>query len=332
MTAKELAKLLGVSETAVSFALNNKPGVSTETRNRIKKAAQQYNVERPYTVPALQQPEKTFAFIFYRKSNAIFNNSFFDPLLQGAENMIAGLGAHMNLSNVYSTDHLIETLKSFGDSGISGAIILGTEMKHEDFMPLAFSEVPLVLLDNHFMSSKIDSVEINNREGVHLAIQHLVQRTGAQPGHLKANFNIRNFEEREAGYQQALRHYGFSLSNSISHTLAVSAEGAYADMLQILKRGDKLARCYFADNDEIAIGAMRAFRECGYRIPGDVAIVGFDDVDVCPYVDPPLTTIHVPNHYMGHMAAQRLVSLTDRKPHYSLNVQIGTHLVTRKSV
>ena len=122
-----------------------------------------------------------------------------------------------------------------------------------------------------------------------------------------------------------------STSRSIVHRLTPSVEGAYADMKELLARGEPLANCYFADNDLIAVGALRAFREAGYRIPQDIAIVGFDNMPVCTYIEPALTTIHVPKEYMGQMAVRRLHELISHSDSQPIKIEISTTLQKRKS-
>ena len=85
-------------------------------------------------------------------------------------------------------------------------------------------------------------------------------------------------------------------------------DGAYSDMLELLKAGTPTASAYFADNDWIALGAMKAFKKMGYRIPDDVAVVGFDDIPFCTVIEPSLTTIRVPKQSMGEAAVSRLMT------------------------
>lgn len=103
-------------------------------------------------------------------------------------------------------------------------------------------------------------------------------------------------------------------------------------MLQLIRGGEDVATCYFADNDHIAAGAFLAFSECGYRIPKDVSIVGFDDLPICEYLDPPLTTVHVPKQYMGEMAASRLIQVIEERSSRPTKIEIDTQLICRKSV
>jgi len=103
-------------------------------------------------------------------------------------------------------------------------------------------------------------------------------------------------------------------------------------MKQWLDEGGVPERCYFADNDLIAIGAMEALREAGYRIPEDVSIVGFDDIPACEYMTPPLTTIAVPKLNMGESAARWMIQMIEQGNLCPSAHSVFTQLVRRKSV
>ena len=111
--------------------------------------------------------------------------------------------------------------------------------------------------------------------------------------------------------------------------------GAYADMKELLAGNEPLARCYFADNDLIAAGAMKAFREAGLRIPQDVAVIGFDNTSLCEMLDPPLTTVNVPKQALGRTAVLRLQELMSAQTgavRESTKTALSTSLVRRASV
>lgn len=332
MTAKELAKLLGVSPTAVSFALNGKPGISTRTRNMIKDAALEYGLTVP-AVPAARTDSSTLYLLFFQKTaNLLPILPFSNEVSAGVEQAASAAGCRVHILHVGSSAELAVRLEELSHLGAAGVILFGTDMNETDFMPLPFQPIPIVLLDNHFASSKIDSVTINNVDGAYAAANYLIHRRHVMPGYLHSSYSIPNFEERRQGFEKALVHHGYSRSAYLCHHLASSIEGACADMRRIIEEGDELAPCYFADNDFIAIGAIKAFREKGIRIPEDVAVIGFDDIDLCNYTEPGLTTVHVPKKYMGMMAAQRLFEITGVADYYPINIRISTNLVIRGSV
>lgn len=122
-----------------------------------------------------------------------------------------------------------------------------------------------------------------------------------------------------------------SATNSIVHDLSPSIDGAFSDMLEIIEAGDTLSRCYLADNDLIAIGALKALKSRGYRVPHDIAIAGFDNISEGNIVEPSLTTVDIPRKYMGQTAVRQLIyQITTPIPH-TVKIQISTKLVKRFS-
>ena len=144
-----------------------------------------------------------------------------------------------------------------------------------DLMPFAAIDLPIVLLDTCH-SCGLDRVQINNHEGAHIAVDYLFSRYGEMPGFLACGNRIGNFQDREDGYYLAAQRNGASAGRAVVHELAADIAGAKQDMLSLIDAGEPLARSYFCSFDAIAQGAMQAFAERGYRIPEDVAFIGFD--------------------------------------------------------
>ncbi len=326
-TAKEIAKALGVSEAAVSIALNGKPGVSEGLRRKVRETAQAMG----YNFAKLSRNEKRDkVFIIFLKSGAIITDTpFFEQLFKGIAAECRKQKVH--LTTIYSNtrDDLIYSLRTLPRE--SGLILLATEMEEADCLPVAESAVPHVILDAYFENVDSNYVLINNVHGAFNATDYLIRRTGKQPGYLRSSYPIANFEERADGFYKAVRFNGMSTSNCVVHRLCPSAEGAYSDMREILRAGDKLSECYFADNDLIAAGAIRALKDAGKRIPEDIAVIGFDDISLCEFLDPPLSTINVPKEYMGSQSVLRLLSIMENNEIYQTKTEIATQLVKRKS-
>ena len=333
ITAKELAVLLGLSESAISLALNNKPGVSVQTRRRVLKAAEEHGYDFTKRNPqADYAPIGSIYFIIYRKDGAVVTDTpFFSELSEGIDLECKRLQYFLNIQYVYEDEKIDETLHMLSRIGVKGLIVLGTEMEKEDIRPFCKCGIPFVLLDNYFEELDIDCVLINNKKGAYTAADHLIRNRKKQPGYLHSSYSINNFEERADGFYKAIRRHGMSTSRSIVHLLTPSAEGAYSDMLELIRQGEPLADCYFADNDLIAAGAIRAFRESGYRIPQDIAVIGFDNMPVCTYLDPTLTTIHVPKEDLGKMAVRRLQDRIMNPECPPAKTEISTVLIKRKS-
>ncbi|WP_130837828.1 LacI family DNA-binding transcriptional regulator [Lachnoclostridium sp. Marseille-P6806] len=258
MTSKELAKLLGLSEAAVSFTLNDRPGVSAKTRSLVKKTALDHGMN--LSSMACRRKGDGTIYVIYYSSHLNFDTGFFRSTFNGIE--FAGANAGYRITMVST-----------------------------------FCGIPTVVLDNYFPSSKIDFIQINNEDAAFQATNYLINKRAVQPGYLRSSIRTWDFERRAQGFYTALRYNLMSKTKSIVHDLSANTiEAAERDMLEILDSREEIAPSYFADNDMIAIGA---FRQKGYHIPEDISIIGFDDIPMAGYMEPPLTTIHIPRHYMG---------------------------------
>lgn len=330
ITAKQIAKELNISTAAVSMALNNKPGVSTETRRKVVETAKAMGYDFS-KVDATKSETKTIAFVFFHK-NFVFDTPFFQELATSVENTIHDKGYKLAVYHIHDLVNIEEQIDIIQYSGCQGMILLGTNMTSENIKHFENVKIPLVLLDTYIPGAKVDCVVINNIEGARSATDYLIRKCKSQPGYLHSIQCFHNFEERADGFYKAVRQNGMASSKSIVHRVSPSVDGAYADMIELINDGEPLASCYFADNDEIAIGAMRAFKEKGYKIPEDISIVGFDNMSYSLYVDPPLTTINVPKAYMGKIAANRIIEIINEEFHYPIKIEINANLILRKSI
>lgn len=333
ITAKALAKKLGISATAVSMALNNKSGVSTETRSKVIKAAEEYGYD--FTkIKSSHEPNGSIYILFYKAHNAILSYSpIFNELYDGVNSECQNAHYTVKVMQFYEkVDVLADCFSDLHVSDCAGIILVGTEIRQDvcqQFLSLGY---PLILMDTYFDSLECTSVLINNSQGAYLAADYLIRATHQQPGYLQSNYSIPNFTQRQEGFFRALKENGMSPSRSVIHKLSPSIEAAMSDMLEIIDRNDTLARCYFADNDMIAIGAMKALMLRGYKIPEDVSVIGFDNISESRIIEPSLTTMDVPRRYIGRTAAKLLIEQIETKIVHPSRVEISARMMKRFSV
>jgi len=332
ITVKELAKMLELSEAAVSMALRNKPGVSTQTRRRVLEVADKHGYDFSKTSKQGTQSRHITLAIYKRQGAVVGETPFFSELMEGIEVACTEEQYKLQITYIHKGDDVQTKMDEISYSDCAGIILLGTEMQMEDFAPFANLKMPIVVLDLFLDFLEYDCILINNIQGALLATDYLIRRTKKQPGYLRSSYPIGNFDERADGFYKAVRRHGLSTSKSIVHRLTPSIEGACADMLELIDQGEELAPCYFADNDWIAIGAMKAFQQKGIRIPADISIIGFDNVPLASYIEPALTTVHVPKKYMGEMAVSRLISVMRNRTHSPVKIEISTVLKERRTV
>ncbi len=333
VTAKELAFHLGLSEAAVSLALNNKPGVSTATRRKVLEEAKRRGYDFTRKAAFGNELKGSFCLAVYKKSGAVVSDTpFFADLTDGISAACKKAHYDLVIRYLYEDEELDDRLYALQREELKGILLLATEMDAASLARFSRFQTPILLLDSYFETASYNCVIINNIQGAYLAADYLIRKRKTQPGYLRSAYPIGNFDERADGFYKAIRAHGMSTAKSLVHRLTPSQDGAYEDMKALLQGGEEIADCYFADNDHIAIGAMKALKEAGCRIPEDVAIVGFDDIPLCEYLSPPLTTIHVPRHAYGETAVRRLIEMVEQKDAYPIKIEIGTTIVKRKSV
>ena len=332
ITAKELAALLHLSESAVSLALNDKPGVSQETRRRVVQAAQEHGYDFSRKSTSADRKKGAICFAVYRKSGAVVGDTpFFAELTDGVSVSCRREGYECMIRYLYEDDDLPGQIDDLRKDRFAGVIVLATEIEEQTLALFDRTDIPLVFLDAYFERQEYNFVQINNTQGAYLAAKYLIRKCRTQPGYMRSSYWISNFEARADGFYKAIREAGMSTSQSQVIRLAPSQEGAYADMKEQLRQ-EKPVKCYFADNDLIAIGAMQALKEAGYRIPEDVSIVGFDDISSSQYVSPPLTTVEVLKPYLAETGVTRVVQMIEGKNPQPLKIEVFTRLIRRKSV
>ncbi len=334
ITAKELAKILNLSEAAVSMALNNKKGVSTKTRLQVFECAKEngYDFSNLKVKEEKNEPLGSILFIIYKKNGVVVDDTpFFSKLSEGISQSCSEKNFSLTISYLYTKDDIKSQIENYINTQYKGVILLGTEMTEQDFIPFKSLKIPFVVLDTYFENINCNYVLIDNIQGASLATNHLINLYQSQPGYLKSKYSISNFEERANGFYKAIRTNGMSTSKSMVHHLSPTTSGAYADMKELIEQGEELARCYFADNDLIAAGAIKAFKEFGYNIPNDIAIIGFDDMPICTFLEPSLTSVRVPKAYFGTIATKHLIELIDSPTTETLKILVSTSLVLRKS-
>lgn len=332
ITAKELAKKLNLSQTAVSMALHNKPGVSRETRQAVLDAADKYGYD--FSKLSFSKQSGNIFFIDYRMNYIMkANHALFVELIDGAKQICAKNNYDLFTYQIYNdvTDFQIHLNNLRGNDCI-GIILLGTDTPEAVLKTFLQLSVPLVLIDAYLPSLPCNSITISNEQGAYDATKYLINRSGKKPGYIKSHHRLPNLNERETGFKAALRDNALSDSQYIVHEVSADIEGTFTDMLKIIESNDTLAECYFAENDHLAIGALKALKLKGYRIPEDISIIGFDDIPESRVVEPALTTIHVPRYYIGKVAAEMLIKNIQSPSQYVLRTSVNPKLIKRLSV
>lgn len=324
---RDISRKTGFSPATVSNALNHKRGVSKETAEAILRVAQELGYQRPNRLDRIQ-------FVVVRKSGKVLDESDFHPAVVDGVEREAKLHG---LTTSYVTIDLADPgahsqLRELCQDTTSGIVLLGTEMMEEDYEPFYGSAAPLVIVDGWCYHSFIESIVISNESSAYRAVHYLIGKGHTRIGYVRGNPVIRNFPLRERGCRRALEEAGLSWNDDYCVTVGTSLSTAYAAAKEWLEGDPELPTAFFAENDVMACGMMRALLERGVKVPEEVSFVGFDDLPVATVMLPALTTLHVPKHDIGAMAVQKLIAQVKAPRGFTCTTHVSTTFVERDSV
>jgi len=324
---RDISRKTGFSPATVSNALNRKRGVSKQTAEIILQAAQELGYQRPSRLNRIQ-------FVVARKSGKVLDESDFHPaVVDGVEREAEKHGLPTTYITIDLSDPAaMRRMRDMCRDPTGGIVLLGTEMDEEDYKAFYDSAAPLVVVDGWCKHSFMESIVISNENSAYNAMHYLIKKGHRKIGYIQGKSQIRNFPLRERGCRLALDEAGLTFDEEFRVTLGTTVRTAYADAKEWISTKPKLPTAFFAENDVLACGAMRALIEAGYRVPEDVSFIGFDDLPVATVMLPALTTIHVPKHDIGKMAVRKLIEQVKHPQPYTCTTHISTTFIERDSV
>lgn len=339
VTAKELAAMLGLSQSAVSLALRGKPGVSDKTRCLVQETAMKMGLERMPDPEAASSGKRLYFIIFVNHLVSISENTTFSTfLLKGAAAAASSFGYSITVHYVDAGDSISSQLEKLLNDA-DGILLLGTDLTEDSNKEFSLlfekhPKLPVVVLDSEAQFGMADCVCNDNFEGARSATTHLLDRGCQAVGYFRSQFRNQNFEDREAGVRAALAAAGKSLDIIVD--TPVSFDGAYTSVLNFLRSGQPLPDGVFAENDIVAAAAIRACNACGIKVPDQISIVGFDNIPICELCAPALTTVHSHKERLGQLAVSILHARfkeADLSPERGrMKIYLSTYLQIRDSV
>ncbi len=216
------------------------------------------------------------------------------------------------------------------DVGVSGLILLGGVRNPTFVRKLRSLDIPVVIAGAHLHPLQVDCVMADVGHGVLEAVHHLGRAGHDHIGFVNGPATTATSAEKYEGFRLGLCLNDLPFAPDQVVTSDFNAETGYQQTLRLLDQRPDLDAILFAD-DVIALGGLRAIKEGGYRIPDDIAVIGFGDYDVTRFTDPPLTTVHFDMQMMGEIAAQRLCTLIREPDHVPWLIRVPTTLVVRES-
>jgi LacI family transcriptional regulator len=326
-TISEVAKKAGVSPTTVSHVINNTRFVSDEKRERVERAIEEMEYHPNALARSLRSGEThTIGLVLPDSANP-----FFAEVGRSIEGAAFNVGYSVILCN---TENNLEKERKYierlAEKQVDGMIFVGAGEDYDSYKKLLDMKIRVVAMDRDYPDLKMDVVISDNLQGGKLATQHLIglghKRIGCITGPSKVNLSA----QRVTGYIQSLEEASLVIDQNLIISGDFHPESGQAAAYQLLAMQDA-PTAIFACNDMMAIGVLRAGMELGRRIPQDLALVGYDDIELASYTTPPLTTIQQPKKEMGITALKYLLERIHAEQSAPQRASLPVSLVVRGS-
>lgn len=323
-TIKDVAKLAGVAVSTASYALNGKSKVSQKTKEKVAEAAKQLNYQKNGLASDLKKSKtKTIALIL---SN--ISSPFFSEIIRGVQDITLENGYDLIACSALEAEESV-AVKFLKEKRVDGVIVFAHTISDEIILESVRQGFPIVVMDRYIDHPQIINISIDNVLGGFLATEHLIQLGHRDIGMITGPEESYDNRQRLIGYEKALKKYDLSPSPRWNICGHFTQEGGYKATKILIMQGNLPTAIFFA-NDEMAIGGLKALKEKGIKVPEEMSLIGFDDILLSQYVQPPLTTIRQPEYDVGALAAHLVFQvLGGQKPNH--NFKFETELVIRDS-
>ena len=331
ITIKEIARRLGVSKSTVSRALRDSSEISEDTKARVIELARKLNYSpNPIALSLLKNRTHTIGIIV-----PDIDNPFFSTAISGVEDVAYSRGYHVMIYQSHESYEREQTdVRHIADRRADGLIVSVASQSphHHHFAELQEGGIPIVFFDRSSDIVQTHKVLVDDYAGAFQATEHLIGQGCRKIAHVSGPMSLTISRNRCNGYRDALRKHKLPLRDewvvSAEYSQAEGTERAY-QLMALRERPDAI----FAASDRIAIGVHWALRQLGYRMPDDVALLGFSDLGIAALLDPPLSSVAQPSFEMGRQSAELLLELIENKNtpvSYETRV-LKTNLIVRKS-
>lgn len=327
VTIKDISKIVGVSYATVSRALNNYPEVNEDTKKRIIKVANEMGYQPNAIAQGLVKNEtKTIGLMI-----PDITNPFFPEVAIGVEEAASEAGYTVFLVNTnWDEKRELDSFNVLSQKQIDGLIIAPSSENSKHLEKILHRGIKIVFLGRRLYYKNSASVIIDNEIGMYKAVEYLIKKGHKNIVFLGGKKELSVNQERLNGYKNALKIYGLETNEELIKFDYFKREGGY-HLTKHLIESDLIFSAIVNVNDLLAIGAIQAIKEKGLLIPSDVAVIGFDDIELASLPEIQLSTVAQPKYEMGKLAFEILVKQIKGKSNVTRKILLEPELTIRST-
>jgi DNA-binding LacI/PurR family transcriptional regulator len=331
-TIKDVAKRAGVTIGTVSRVLNNKKWVSDDCRTKVQSAIQDLHYKPQAHARRLRQKHSRICGLIAPHHTAIFRSPFFTSILEGIEEVAAEKQYRLLLHPLNDIARAQVSYRALlGDGSVDGMFVLNAWSTDASIRELAEANVPFVLVNGKITGQEdLPYVGFNNKMGVQKAVEFLVSLGHERIGIINGRMTTTNALERFQGFQENLSVHRLEYHQEWTADGDFEEEGGYQAALKILNAISRPTALICA-NDLMALGALRALKEKGVSVPGDMSVLGFDNMEEAAYHEPALTTVAFSPFEMGKLAAKKMFQMISGEPLIQKATTLQPELIERET-
>lgn len=328
VTIKDVARHAGVSPATAARVVGGYGYVAETTRRKVAAAVKALDY-RPNTIARSMVTKST------RTIGVVITditNPFFAQLVRSIEEVTWQRGYTLILANTDEDSQREQAiLNALLEKRVDAFILVPASSKNLPHLrDLARQEAPVILVDRAVDDLPVDMVMVDNQAGAVQAVRHLVNLGHQRIGIVLDNLEITTNKERLEGYRRALQESGLPDEPSLIQSCQYTSQSAYALVQQMLAHPGR-PTALFTANNFMTLGALKAIQEAGLRIPEDIALVGFDDLEWNQLSDPQLTVVAQPVAQIGEIAAQIIISRLQGGEAPPMEIRLKTNFIVRAS-
>lgn len=316
-TIKDVAKHARVSITSASYALNATGTISEATRKRVIKVAEELNYHPNAFARNLKKPKTHTIGVFITR----FGGSFYEEILEGIHDAVLKTDYELLVCPDSRTKRRILTHRQ-----VDGAIVFDSKIKSDTILKLASKIFPIVVLDRYLEADYLLPLLIDNQQGTREAFYHLFNQGARRIFFISGALDSFDNNER----MKALLDEAEKNNMTIECYNGDFTEMSGYEIASRIFNTNNLPEAVFCANDQMAIGFIKAMKENGLQAPQDIAIVGFDDIQVAKYMQPTLSTVGASRFLWGSSAATQLIDFLEKEIPFQRH-RIPTRLIQRES-
>jgi LacI family transcriptional regulator, repressor for deo operon, udp, cdd, tsx, nupC, and nupG len=323
---EDVARLANVSTATVSRVLSKNKNVSNKTRKKVLDVINQVEYKPNRLAANLRRnTSETVAVIL-----PDITNPFFAEIVKGFRDEALKSGYHILLCDTGNNTSQEEEFVNLVKERLVDGIILATARMPKNEIYKLSQEIPVVLACEYIDDYEIPTVSIDNVSAAREATEYLIDQGHTRIGLITGPLEVILSRDRVKGYRQALLLHDLPVTDFLMQEGDFSVKSGYDIMMKFLANEQK-PTAIFASSDEMAVGALKACKSKGLRIPDDMSIMGFDDIPLCTLVEPELTTVSQPKYEIGSQAMKMLLSIIEKNDLRQKQIVLPHQLMIRQT-